>query len=202
MNETMIKDHDPDYEAVLRCQKGDVDAFEQIVIRHQKKMFNISYRMTGDYNEAAEVVQDAFVSAYKNIKGFRGSASFSTWLYTIVINLSRNRLKQMKARAVKEPLSIDDPVRTNDGEMKMDYPSNEVSVPDKLERHEAELRVHGCIKSLEDEFREVVVLRDIQGFSYGEICDMLKLAEGTVKSRIHRARESLGNCLKKYLGEL
>lgn len=202
MNETMNKDPDPDYDTVIRCQKGDVEAFEQIVIRHQKKMFNISFRMTGDYNEAAEVVQDAFVSAYKNIKGFRGSASFSTWLCTIVINLSRNRLKQMKAKAVREPLSIDDPVRTDDGEMKIDPPSNDISVPDRLESHETRQRVQGCIKSLEDEFREVVVLRDIQGFSYSEICDMLKLAEGTVKSRLHRARESLRNCLKKYLGEL
>jgi len=202
MNETMRKDPDPDYETVLRCQKGDVDAFEEIVVRHQKKMFNISYRMTGDYNEAAEVVQDAFVSAYKNIQGFRGSARFSTWLYSIAINLSRNRLKQMKARSKREPFSMDDPIQTNDGEMKLDRPSNDISVPDRLERHEVEQRVHGCIKSLEDEFREVVVLRDIQGFSYSEICDMLKLAEGTVKSRLHRARESLKNCLKKYLGEL
>ncbi|MBI5664429.1 MAG: sigma-70 family RNA polymerase sigma factor [Nitrospirae bacterium] len=186
----------------MRCQKGDVDAFEQLVIRHQKKMFNISYRMTGDFNEAAEVVQDAFVAAYKNIKGFRGSAGFSTWLYTIVLNLSRNRLKQMKARAVKEPLSLDDPVRTHEGEMKPDHPSNDVPVPDRLERHEVEQRVHGCIKSLDDEFREVVVLRDIQGLSYREICDMLRLAEGTVKSRLHRARESLRVCLKKHRGEL
>lgn len=202
MNDTMRKDPDPDYETVLRCQRGDVDAFEQIVVRHQKKMFNIAYRMTGDYNEAAEVVQDAFVSAYKNIKGFRGSASFSTWLCTIVINLSRNRLKQMKARALREPHSIDDPLRTNDGEMKLDPPSDDISVPDRLESHEVQQQVQGCIKLLEDEFREVVVLRDIQGFSYSEICDMLKLAEGTVKSRLHRARESLRNCLKRYLGEL
>ncbi len=202
MNETMRKEPDPDYETVLRCQKGDVEAFEQIVIRHQKKMFNISYRMTGDYNEAAEVVQDAFLSAYKNIKGFRGGARFSTWLYTIVINLSRNRLKQMKARTHREPLSIDDPLRTNDGEMKLDHPSNDVPVPDRLERHEVKQWVHGCIKSLEDEFREVVVLRDIQGFSYSEISDMLKVAEGTVKSRLHSAREYLKNCLKKHLGGL
>ncbi|MEW6600566.1 MAG: sigma-70 family RNA polymerase sigma factor [Nitrospirota bacterium] len=198
----MRKDTDPDYAAAVRCRNGDVDAFEQIVIRHQKKMFNIAYRMTGDYNDAAEVVQDAFVSAYKNIKSFRGGARFSTWLYTIVINLSRNRLKQNKARDIKEPISIDDPVRTSDGEIRQDPPSNDVPVPDRLQSHQVQQRVRGCIKSLEDDFREVVVLRDIQGFSYGEICDMLKLAEGTVKSRLHRAREYLRDCLKKHLGEL
>ncbi|RJR20933.1 MAG: sigma-70 family RNA polymerase sigma factor [Nitrospiraceae bacterium] len=196
----MTNDTDPDYETVLRCQKGDVDAFEQIVVRHQKKMFNISLRMTGDYNEAAEVVQDAFVSAYKNIKGFRGNSSFSTWLCTIVINLSRNRLKQIKARARREPYSINDPVTANDGEM--DPPSNDVPVPDRLESHQMQQRVQECIKSLDDEFRDVVVLRDIQGFSYNQICDMLMLAEGTVKSRLHRARESLRSCLKRQLGEL
>ena len=89
---------DEDYEFVSLCKKGDVDAFEVLVKKHQKRMFNIAYRMMGNYEEASEIVQDAFVSAYRGIKNFRGRAKFSTWLYTIVINLAKNRLKQLKAR--------------------------------------------------------------------------------------------------------
>ncbi len=190
---------DADYEVILRCQKGNVEAFEEIVRKYQKKMFNISYRMIGDYNEAAEVVQDAFVSAYKGMKGFKRKSKFSTWLYTIVINLSKNRLKQIKTQSYHEQFSIDDPVDTDDGQVKIEPASSDLSVLEKLEKREIEQKVQGCINSLESEFREVIVLRDMQGFSYEEIGAMLKIAEGTVKSRLHRAREAVKNCLKKAI---
>lgn len=201
MKEREQSNLDADYEIVLRCQKGDVEAFEEIVRKYQKKMFNISYRMIGDYNEASEVVQDAFVSAYKGMKRFKGKSRFSTWLYTIVINLSKNRLKQIKTRSYHEQFSIDDPVDTDDGQVKIEPASSDLPVLEKLEKREIEQKVQGCINSLESEFREVIVLRDMQGFSYEEIGAMLKIAEGTVKSRLHRAREAVKNCLKKVIGE-
>lgn len=194
--------HDDDREIIRRCEKGDVDAFEEIVKKYQKKMFNISYRMIGDYHEAADVVQDAFVSAYKNRKGFQGKSKYSTWLYTIVVNASRNRLKQIKSRVLKERYSLNDTIETDDGPVTIEYASPDLSVLDRLEQREREQKIQGCIDALEDDFREVIVLRDIQGFSYGEISDMLKKAEGTVKSRLHRAREFVRNCLKKIIGDL
>src|SRR4030042_3572185 len=100
---------DEDYQLVCLCQKGDSDAFEALVEKHQKKMLNIAYRMIGNYEEACEAVQDAFLSAYRAIRKFRGESRFSTWLYSIMINLSKNRLKQVKARFHREGLSIDDP---------------------------------------------------------------------------------------------
>lgn len=190
---------DADYETVLCCQKGDVEAFEEVVRKYQKKMFNISYRITGDYNEAAEVVQDAFVSAYRNIKGFKGKSKFSTWLYTIVVNLSKNRLRRIKDRSRREPFSMDDSVETENGKIKTERASDGPSVLQRLEKREIMQRVQECIYSLDNEFREVIVLRDVQGFSYDEISAMLKTAEGTVKSRLHRAREAVRNCLKKAI---
>jgi RNA polymerase sigma-70 factor (ECF subfamily) len=193
---------DHDFEIVQRCKKGDVDAFEELVNKYQKKAFNISYRMTGDYHEAAEVVQDAFVSVYKNIKDFRGKSKFSTWLYSIVVNLSRNKLKQLRARAYKEDCSLDDPVQTQDGQMKVEYASNNPSAYEILERHEGKQKIWGCISTLEAEFRETIVLRDIRGFSYDEISVMLNIAIGTVRSRLHRARLAVKDCLKKFIGDL
>jgi RNA polymerase sigma-70 factor (ECF subfamily) len=193
---------DADHEIILRCQKGDVEAFEEIVKKYQKKMFNISYRITGDYNDSAEVVQDAFVSAYRNIRDFQGKSKFSTWLYTIVINLSRNRLKQVKTRTFHEEVSLDDPVEGVNSQIKIEPASGDVSALERLEKREIEQKVQVCINSLESDFKEVIVLRDIQGFSYGEIVALLHIAEGTVKSRLYRAREALRDCLKKAIGDL
>ena len=192
---------DEDFEAVSQCRKGDVDAFETLVEKYQKKMLNLAYRMIGDYEEACEVVQDAFLSAYRSIKKFRGEARFSTWLYSIVVNLSKNRLKQIKTRGAREVYSIDNPLRTEEGSLSPDPPDRGPTVLEKLEQKEAEARVQGCINGLDPEYREVLVLRDIQGFSYEEIRDILKIPDGTVKSRLFRARDALKDCLKRVLGD-
>ncbi len=190
---------DDDLMSLKRCKNGSIDAFEDIVIRHQKKMFNISYRMIGEYNDAAEVVQDAFVSAYKNLKKFEGRSSLSTWLCSIVVNLSRNKMKQVKTRLGREGMSLDDPMDTDDGEFKREVSSRDPSVLEKLESHETGQRVWACIDELTGDFREVLVLRDMQGFSYSEIASMIKVAEGTVKSRLYRARDSVKDCLRKVV---
>jgi len=188
---------DEDHELVFLCKKGEVDAFEVLVKKHQKRMLNIAYRMVGNYEEACEIVQDAFISAYRSMKSFKGKAKFSTWLSAIVINLSKNRLKQLKAQLHRENYSIDNPVLA-----KGDPASSEPSALERLEKRDIQQKVQGCIDSLDDEFREVVVLRDIQGFSYDEIGNLLKVPEGTVKSRLFRAREVLKDCLKHVIGDL
>ena len=99
---------DEDIGFVLACQKGNTDAFEVLVERHQKKMLNIAFRMTGDYDEACDVTQEAFLSAYKSIKNFKAEAKYSTWLYRIVVNYSKNRLKQLSSTAKSIEISIDD----------------------------------------------------------------------------------------------
>jgi len=193
---------DDDAALVSSAQKGDLRAFELLVARYQKKMLNLSFRLVGDYDDACEVVQDAFVSAYRNIKTFRGDAKFTTWLTTITLNLSKNRLKRMRSRQGHEAFSLDAPIRTDDGEMTMDPPSNEPSVLERLEKRDIRTKVQDCIKALEVDFREVLVLRDMQDFSYEEIGAMLKAREGTVKSRLFRARNMVKECLKKFMGEL
>jgi RNA polymerase sigma-70 factor (ECF subfamily) len=193
---------DDDLRFISLYKKGDTGAFEYLVKKHQKKMLNIAYRMVGNYEEACEVVQDAFVSAYKNIKEFEGRSVFSTWLCSIVINLSKNRLKQIKAGLLHERYSIDDPVAAEDGFIKIEPASDAPSVLEQLERRELQEKVQGCISKLEDDFRAVLVLRDIQGFSYEEIGVALRINTGTVKSRIFRAREAIRDCLKKAFGRL
>ena len=194
--------YDEDSKLVASSQRGDLQAFERLVIKHQKRMLNTAYRIVGDYDDACEVVQDAFVSAYKNIDTFRGRSKFSTWLTAIIVNLSRKRLKQTRSRRGHEAFSLNEPVRTNDGEMTADPPSKDPSVLDRMEKRDVQARVQECVKTLDPDFREVLVLRDLQEFSYEEIGEMLKVRGGTVKSRLFRAREMVKDCLKRFLGEL
>ena len=193
---------DDDAALVSSSQTGDLEAFERLVVKHQKRMLNVAYRLTSDYDEACEVVQDAFVAAFRNIKTFRGDSKFTTWLTAITVNLSKNRLKQMRSRRGYEAYSLDEQVETGDGRMTIDPPSKEPSVLDRLEARDIQVKVRDCIKALEPDFREALVLRDLQDFSYEEIGGMLKVPEGTVKSRLFRARELVKDCLKRVMGEL
>ena len=193
---------DPDAELVASAQKGDLSAFEALVAKHQKRMLNIAFRIIGEYEDACEVTQDAFVAAYGNLTRFRAEAKFTTWLTAITVNLSKNRLKQVAIRRKREPISLDAPILTDDGEVMPDPPSKEPSVLDRMENQDKKKKVQECIQALEPDFREVLVLRDLQDFSYEEIGEMLRVAAGTVKSRLFRARESVKECLKKTMGEL
>lgn len=194
------KGPDDDAGLVALSQKGDLDAFEQLVHKHQKKMFNIAFRIAGDHEDASEIVQDAFVAAYRGIGRFRGASRFTTWLTTITINQARNRLKQVRSRLLHEVNSLDAPIEREDGQLMADPPSKAASVLDQMEQRDLRRKVQECITELEQDFREVIVLRDLQEFSYDEIGMMLKVAAGTVKSRLFRAREAVKECLKKTRG--
>jgi len=191
---------DVDREIVASCQKGDIQAFGVLVEKYQKKMLNVAYRMIGDYQEACEATQEAFLSAYRAIGKFRGDAAFSTWMTGIVLNQARNRLKQMKTRSRREGLSLDEPVETERGAALREAAAENCTAPEELERKETARMVQECIGALDPDFREVVVLREIRGYSYEEIGEILKVAEGTVKSRLFRAREILRGALKKRMG--
>ncbi len=191
---------DMDFEIVSKCWKGDIEAFGTLVEKYQKRMLNVAYRMIGDYQEACEVTQEAFLSAYRAIKKFRGEASFSTWMTGIVLNQTRNRLKQIKTRSRYEGRSLNDPVRTEGASVLADPPSTEMSAVEQMEKKDMQMAVQDCIRSLDPEYREVLVLCDIQEFSYEEIHDILKIPEGTVKSRLFRAREILKERLKGRVG--
>jgi len=189
-----------DFEIVARCRKGDIEAFGTLVEKYQKKMLNIAYRMIGDYQEACEATQEAFLSAYRAIKKFRGEASFSTWMTGILLNQAKNRLKQIKTRSQYESRSLNDPMKTEEGSVLLDPPSGEPTADEQMEKKDMETAIRDCIRSLDPEFREVLVLRDMQEFSYEEIRDILRIPEGTVKSRLFRARETLRDRLKRHAG--
>jgi RNA polymerase sigma-70 factor, ECF subfamily len=193
---------DQDQAAIAACQQGDKEAFAILVNNYQKQMFNLAFRMIGSYDDAAEVVQDAFASAFKNIHRYKGSAKFTTWLTRIVINSSKNRIKKLVVEKHKNPVSLDECRHTGDGEIRFDPAADDPSAQEIMERKQIQQQVQWCIGRIEDGFRDVLVLKEIQGFSYAEIGATLKIPQGTVKSKLYRARDSLKTCLKRVFGDL
>lgn len=209
MSVPRLNEETEDVELVAACRSGDgalsETAFEFLVRRHQKTMLNLAYRVVGDYEEALEVVQDAFVAAYKGLANFRGEARFSTWLTTITLNQARNGLVRIKARRKHEAYSLDEVRRDGDGEPRpgrQDPPSPAPSALDQLQEAAVRKKIEACLQELPADFREVLVLRDLQEQTYEEIGALLQVREGTVKSRLFRAREGIKDCLKRSLGAL
>ena len=189
-----------DGELVAAFRAGDARSFECLVRRHQKVMLNLAYRVVGNYEEACEVTQDAFVAAYKGLATFRGDARFSTWLTTITLNQARNALTRIAARRRHEAYSLDSKSGPGEDAPRHDPPSPSPSALELMEEQAVRQRIEKCLSELPVDFREVLVLRDLQDHSYEEIGVMLKMREGTVKSRLFRAREGIKDCLKRAVG--
>ena len=190
-------DTDDDATLAQACRGGDMQAFECLVRRHQGMLLNIAFRITGVYEDSCEIVQDGFIAAWRKIDTFRGESSFSTWLTTIIINLSRNRRRQIQNRAQREAFSLDAPLGGSDTDLLPDPPSDTPSALHLLEEAELRQALDGCIQALPHEFREVLVLRDMQDLPCAEVVSALGIREGTVKSRLFRAREAVRDCLKR-----
>jgi RNA polymerase sigma-70 factor, ECF subfamily len=187
---------------VAACRRGDTSAFECLVLRHQRMLFNVALRMTGCHEDAADITQDAFIAAWDKLGGFRGEARFSTWLTAIVVNLSRNRIQQRRTSEKRSAYSLNAPQPFGDEEILPDPPGRTPSALELLEEAELREMVQRCIGALDQVFREVLVLRDMQEMSYEEVGTALNLREGTVKSRLFRARDAIKDCLKKAVGTL
>jgi len=176
-----------DAECVKRVQRGDADSFEVLVRRHQKATFNLVYRLLGDYEEAAEVAQEVFLSAFKSIHQFRGDANFSTWLYRIAFNHASTRRKNLQL-AHQRHVPLDGTELIGDGDAFAD--------PEKTAQdRETQQRVQRALNSLPKDDAAIIILRDLQDAPYEEVAQMLEIPVGTVKSRLHRARRALKELL-------
>ena len=184
----MVSEAISDAECVRKLQRGETDAFEILIRRHQKTIFNLVYRMLGDYDEAAEISQESFLSAYRAIGNFRGDANFSTWLYRIALNHATTRRKSLNTRQQRS-VSIDSTEPASDP-----HPGPAES----MEKKEIRQRVQQALNRLDPEDATVILLRDLQDVPYDEVARVLEIPVGTVKSRLHRARQALKSELSAY----
>ena len=183
-------------EVIERCRAGEEGAFAEVVLHSQKKVFNIAYRMLGNFEEAKDFAQEVFLSVFDSIKGLKEEIKFDAWLTQITLNHCRNRLKYLKRRRYFHSDSLDDPIETEDGSIPramVDLSDNPETLYEKKSIQQFIQR--GLLKLKEDQ-RELIVLRDLQGFSYEEIGDLLHLPDGTIKSKLHRARMDLKEALE------
>lgn len=192
-------DRDADLEIVQRAKGGDRSAYEELVRRHQRRAFNVAYRILGDYEEALDISQEAFIQAYRALPRFRGESRFIYWFLTILTNLCRNRIKYWKRRARNRTSSIDEPIRCEDSEVRADLPDPSPTALDSLASRQTGEIIKEEMMALEEEFRTVIVLRELQEMSYEEIASVLGIAAGTVKSRLHRGRSELRDRLRTRL---
>ncbi len=181
---------------IKQSKAGDIESFERLIAEHQKKVFNIAYRMLGNLEDANDVAQEALVKVYRGIENFKGKSSFSTWLYAIVNNACIDFIR--KNRKVNM-IYLDREYETEEGTYKIQLNNNEDTPEQLFEKKEAQKLVHESINELGYNHRKVIILRDIEYFSYKEIAQILSCPEGTVKSRISRARNNLKAIIKEKL---
>lgn len=171
---------------VARARQNDPAAFEQLVRRHQRYVFNVAYRVLGDAIEAEDVTQEAFVRAWRGLPGFREQARFTTWLYRITQNLCLNRLPKLRRELLQvEPFE----------DMRDDAAP---SPPDLFEAQEQMAFLHTELRRMPEKYRLVLSLRYLQHLSYEEIAAALDVPLGTVKTHIHRARRLLADRVRQW----
>ena len=189
MERRSVNDALDDVVLIQRCRRGDTDAFGTLVERYQDDLFNGIYRMVGDYQDSADIAQDVFLKAYRAIDSFRGRASFYTWLYRIAVNTCISRRRSLAAR--KADLHVPLATAGEDGAPDCDPPAPDPQPHQEAENREEYARAEEALGKLPEDYRIVVVLRDIEGYNYAEMAAMLDCSQGTIKSRLYRAREML-----------
>ena len=188
--------HDPDADLVRKAGAGDARAAEALVLRHIGRITGLARRMLNDAAEAEDVAQEVFITVFKTIETFREEAKFSTWLYRVAVNHCKNRIKYLARRHDRDRDELDE---GNEGAATAatDPP---LPRPDRaLEGAQLDRILQAAIATLDDEHRVLVVLRDVEDLSIEEICDITGLPDGTVKSRLHRARLALRKKITRHL---
>jgi RNA polymerase sigma factor (sigma-70 family) len=186
---------DEDQQLVARTQSGDASAFDQLVVKYSPRLYGLIYNMTSNHEDTNDLLQDVFAKAYKAIRGFRGKSSFYTWIHSIAVNMTLNFLKK---RGRRYHLSLDDVDASiqNDKEfLELTATSSPVREADLSE---LQRRLNESMMKLSDEHRAVVTMFHIQGMPHAEISKILRVSEGTVRSRLFYANRQLQNYLDEF----
>jgi RNA polymerase sigma-70 factor (ECF subfamily) len=179
---------------VEKSMDGDLDAFEELVLLFDKKIYNYCLRMTNNYSDAEDLAQEVFLKVYRNLKNFRKDSKFSTWIYRIAYNtcIDNYRKKRLKLLSLS---------KIDDDQQEIDIPSPEPLPEEQVISSEKYRLIKECIADLKPRYKSAIILRDIQNYSYKEIAEILDIPIGTVKSDINRGRALLRKALKSRLIE-
>ena len=187
-----------DADLVKLAQDGHTRAYDELVIRHSRKLHATLFQMTGSYDDAYDISQEAFAKAYRSLRYFNGQSAFYTWLHSIAINHAKNFLKRRNKRAT---FSLDDNEYGDHAEKDMHMADESVSAdPEKnVQMAELHVKIKESLGNLSEKHREVVIMHDIKGLSHHEISAILGISEGTLRSRLHYAHQQLQSMLSEYI---
>ncbi len=177
-----------DKHILVRAKRGELDAFEELVRRYEKRVYAVALRSSGSPEDAADIVQEVFLRAWRSIESFRGDSGFSTWLFRITMNMcvdfARHKHSQPQTQSI-----------VDEEENERQVPDTALTPEEHLENRELGRELAAALDEISEEHRRIVLLRDVSGMSYTEIADVLEISEGTVKSRLSRARIALRKVL-------
>ena len=187
---------DTDEVLVARAQSGDTSAFDQLVIRYSPRLYGMIYHMTSNKEDANDLTQDVFAKAYRSLRRFRGRSSFYTWIYAIGTNMTLNFLKKRNRRAAWSLDNLDSGIQNDEAMVDLAHAANP--------RHQSDLnelqkKLNEALQSLSNRHRAVVTMFDIQGIPHAEISKILKVSEGTVRSRLFYAHRQLQGHLEEFI---
>lgn len=185
-----------------RLRERDERAFRELIELHRDTVFNLTFRMLGNRAEAEDVAQEVFITVFKTIDSFREESKFSTWLYRVTVNHCKNRIKYLARRHDRDQDELDEIKTAGPTDSQTRTPGTPAVIrrPDRaLEGAQLEQLMQDAIDTLDEDQRALVVLRDVEDLSIEEICEITGLPDGTVKSRLHRARLALRKKLQRHL---
>lgn len=174
---------------IKKARRGDGRAFSMLIENHERFVFNVVYRITGNAEDARDVSQEAFIKAFKNFESYDESSAFSTWLYRIAVNTAIDYIRKRKK---ENSISFEDYIVDEKNQ------KGDSGIEEKVISKEGVKNIISAVNMLDDEFKTVVVLRDMEGMDYKEISDITGLPLGTVKSRLSRGRGKLRQMIEKF----
>jgi RNA polymerase sigma-70 factor (ECF subfamily) len=187
---------------IERAREGDLEAFDGLVRRYQDRVFTVAYRMVGNEEDAADVAQEVFLACFRHLKSFRGNAKLATWLHRITVNMVKNLWSRQKRQGYARTDSLDATGEDNDPPLVQSL-ADPAPNPRRRAAGNEIYRVIECkMLEIDPEFRQVLILRFIEGLSYDEIASITDEPLGTIKSRIFRARRALKDAMQDHLQEL
>lgn len=188
-----------DASLIMAFQAGDKAAFDELVLKHKDRLFNLCYRFLGDYQEANDSAQETFIKVYQSLKRFRFESTFSTWSYRIAVNTCKNKLKSLEYRYREKMFPLHNSENPGEGTHSAEIRGEDDSPMTQLEKKERLILIQKAIDSLPAKQKMIVVLRDVEGLSYEEIATSTGYRLGTVKSKLARARLELRKKLRRVI---
>ena len=173
---------------IRKAKQGDMLAFEELILKHEKIVYNLALRMMNHSEDAMDISQEVFLKAYRSLTNFDERSAFSTWLYRITHNTCIDEIRKRKG---KQTYSLEEDLESEDGSMQRQVADDGDTPEESLMRKEEKSEILHALDTLSEEHKAAIILRDVKGMSYEEIAEILELSLGTVKSRINRARNQL-----------